>query len=598
MVIPLNSFKKAFGKFFKDLKTNRNKRLSLILIVGLIAISTLLVMRFTAPEIEKVDYTEAIEIITSDKVEEVTIDQSSYTLSFKDVDGKEYSSVYIKGYEEKLIDTLENSDVKTKINPIETPSFISNLILAIAPVIIIVVFLLFIMGGLGNLKKEQTVLERPKTRLKDVAGVDEAVEDMKEIVDYLQNPEPYKRLTAKPPSGVLLVGPPGTGKTLLARAIAGEANVPFFQTTGADFVEMFAGVGPKRVRELFKKAKKSGKAVIFIDEIDAIGRQRNQGRADAVTREMDSTLTTLLTEIDGFEKNDIIVIGATNLPESLDPALSRRLHKVVNVPLPDSKGRAEILKIHSKNRPFSQDINWDRVSKQTIGFSGAQLSLIVDEACLIATKRNAEIVEERDLIESAVTLHVGKERKSAVMTDYDKSVTAYHEAGHAIVAQAIESAMKPSYVTIIPRGQSGGHTRFDNSENNYFTKNEFQAQLAASMGGRAAEIIKYGKDGFTQGAGGDIKAATSLAIEAITYYGMGSQLYYLDKKALELGTNVSEKVYSEVETLISDALQKAITILRENNKVLELLKDSLLSSETLDGEELQEILKKVKVFKK
>lgn len=508
-----------------------------------------------------------------------------------DFDGKaDIYTTYPRDFEERLVDILLEREFNWEVIA-RTPGAWTNLI-GILPALLIVGLLGWLLFGQGLVGRAGRSLGvRPTERFEDVQGVEEAVESVREIVGFLKDPTPFERMGAKTPKGVLLVGPPGTGKTLLARAIAGEAEVPFFVSSGSEFSDMFVGAGSKKVRKLFKEARKSGPAIVFIDEIDSIGRKRSEspdsGGSSAVLREQDSILTTLLTELDGFEKSNVIVIGATNLPDALDPALLRRLHRRVEVPLPDIKGREEILKLHAKGRPFSENVNWKNVAKHTTGFSGADLELVVDEACLLASKQpEAKEVVESDLLNAAIGLHMGVERKSAVLTKFDREVTAWHEAGHAIVGFGIKDATPPNYVTIIPRGESGGHTRFDNSENKFITKSEVLARIAISMGGRAAEMIAYGPNGFTQGAGSDISVATDLATSYVTQYGMGSRLSKVDKETTRVGTNVGAKVDEEVESILREGLNLATKILKVNSTQLELLKNSLLEKETLEGDEL------------
>ena len=581
-----------------DTPKNKNLKLLISLVILIVGLIVLIINNFflnKPPNREEINFNVAIEKIETGSITQATLNQTGYTLILETEDGTEFITNTIRGYEEKLVDLLSENSIplevgpgpQNKFNPLET-------LISFIPLIVIVGVLLYFMGGMSNFKGSKMITSIPETKLENIAGSKEAVESASEIIEYLKDDTKYKKLNAKPPQGVLLVGPPGTGKTLLARAIAGEAGIPFFSVTGSTFSDKFVGMGASKIRKLFTEAKKHKEAIIFIDEIESLGRSRGGGEGDSkndpISRELDSMLTTLLTEIDGFEENNIIVIGATNLPQLLDPALKRRLHKTIEVPLPDIQGREQILKLHAKKHPTNPEIDWNKIAKQTTGFSGADLKLIVEDAALIATKQNADQIEEADLLEASVTLHVGKERKSAVITDFDREVTAWHEAGHTVVASKLPHALNPTYVTIIPRGVSGGHTRFDSPQENFTTKQQILHQLAVGMGGRAAEIIAYGENGYTQGASGDIEACTNQALAYVTQYGMGTRLSKISEETLRVGTNLANDVNNEVEKLLKEALKLATKTLTEHSMLLEKLKNELVVNETIEGSTLDEIL--------
>ena len=445
----------------------------------------------------------------------------------------------------------------------------------------------------------------------DVAGVEEAKDDLQEIVEFLKDPSKFQRLGGKIPKGALLVGPPGTGKTLLARAIAGEANVPFFTISGSDFVEMFVGVGASRVRDMFDQAKKNAPCIIFIDEIDAVGRHRGAGLGGG-NDEREQTLNQLLVEMDGFETNEgIILIAATNRPDVLDPALLRpgRFDRQVVVPNPDIIGREKILKVHTRKVPMSSDVDIRTVARGTPGFSGADLANIVNEAALLAARRGKRMVTNTEFEDAKDKVMMGPERRSMVMTDDDKKLTAYHEAGHALVSINLESSDPIHKATIIPRGRALGMVmRLPERDQISITREKMYANLAVAMGGRIAEEIIFGHDKVTSGASSDIQQATQLARAMVMQYGMSDKLGFLsygdNEEEVFLGRsvarqqNMSEDIHklvdAEVRTIVDESYAKAEKILKDKEKDLHTIAQGLLEYETLTGDEINDLLGGVK----
>ncbi len=443
-----------------------------------------------------------------------------------------------------------------------------------------------------------------KVTFQDVAGIEEAKEELSEIVEFLKEPKKYTRLGGRIPKGVLLMGPPGTGKTLLARAIAGEAGVPFFSISGSDFVEMFVGVGASRVRDLFVQGKKNAPCIIFIDEIDAVGRHRGAGLGGGHD-EREQTLNQLLVEMDGFESNEgVILISATNRPDVLDPALLRpgRFDRQVVVYLPDIKGREKILQVHMKKSPIGPDVTPLVLAKGTPGFSGADLENLVNEAALYAAKRNKEKVEMIDFEDAKDKVYMGLERKSKVIKDEDKKTTAYHEGGHALVARFLPDTDPVNKITIIPRGRAAGVTWFLPEERDFRYKDQLESQLAIAFGGRAAEEIVYNR--FSTGASNDIKQATDLAQQMVRAWGMSDVLgplsYAKNEEQIFLGREISQhrdysedtakKIDEEINSLIKKSYERAKQILNENLDVLHKLAEMLLEKETVMGKELDELI--------
>ena len=449
--------------------------------------------------------------------------------------------------------------------------------------------------------------EKNKVNFKDIAGSDEAKQDLQEVVEFLKFPKKFANVGAKIPKGVLLVGPPGTGKTMLSRAVAGEANVPFFSISGSEFVEMFVGVGASRVRDLFAKAKKNSPCIIFIDEIDAVGRRRGSGMGGGHD-EREQTLNQILVEMDGFEQGqNVIVLAATNRADVLDPALLRpgRFDRRVNIGLPDRKDREAILKVHFEKKPLGKAVDLDALAAKTAGSSGADLANIANESAIIAARNNRHEINNADVTEAFERVAIGPERKSKVMTDADKRVTAYHEAGHALVGHVLPDSDPVHKVTIIPRGGTGGVTWFIPPEDRVFVSLvQFKDMLARGLGGRIAEEIILGPDKITTGAGSDLPNAASLARDMIVNQGMGSkklrnQVFKADEGIMmerimherEYSDETAKLIDDEVESLITEAANRARAVIKANMKYLEALKDHLLEKETVDAEEVATVLK-------
>jgi len=484
------------------------------------------------------------------------------------------------------------------------------------PVIIIVGVLLFMLRsaqgqgnqalGFGKSSARLYGNEKETVKFKDVAGNEEAKTDLEEVVEFLKYPKKFETVGAKIPKGVLLVGPPGTGKTMMARAVAGEANVPFFSISGSEFVEMFVGVGASRVRDLFSKAKKNAPCIIFIDEIDAVGRKRGSGMGGGHD-EREQTLNQILVEMDGFEQGqNVIVLAATNRMDVLDPALLRpgRFDRRVGIGLPDRKDRLEILKVHFAKKPLNKSVDLDALAAKTAGSSGADLANIANEAAIIAARANRNVITNDDVTNAFEKVAIGPERKSKVMNEKEKELTAYHEAGHAVVGHTLPDSDMVHKVTIIPRGGTGGVTWFIPPEDkSYHSIIEYKDVLARMLGGRIAEEIIYGPDRVTTGAGNDLQKAAELAREMIVNQGMGKKLrdqVFHVEDGMMMERLVHERQYSddtakiideEVESLITEAANRARTVLKKNKAFLEKLKNALLEKETVEADEVLEILK-------
>lgn len=517
-----------------------------------------------------------------------------------------------------LADRLASEGVDVKIRPRESGGLISYLLTSILPIILLVVLWFYVMRQMQGGGKGGGALSFGKSRAKlltehqgritfdDVAGIEEAKEELYEIVDFLKNPNKFQALGGRIPKGALLVGPPGTGKTLLARAIAGEANVPFFSISGSDFVEMFVGVGASRVRDMFEQAKKNAPCIIFIDEIDAVGRHRGVGMGGG-NDEREQTLNQLLVEMDGFESNDgIILIAATNRPDVLDPALLRpgRFDRQVTVPNPDINGREEILKVHMKKIVMAPNINLKALSRGTPGFSGADLANLVNEAALLAARQNKRMVTNEDFESAKDKVMMGSERRSMAMTEDEKKLTAYHEAGHALVGIFIEGNDPLHKVTIIPRGRALGVTmNLPERDKWSIKKNELEARLAMMYGGRVAEQIIFGADNVTTGASNDIQQATNMARSMVTLYGMSDKLGRVRYKGSDnggyIGMSAQDGDYSEetrreidqeVKRITDNAEMRALKVLTDNIHHLHHVAEALLEYESLSGNDVQKII--------
>ena len=516
----------------------------------------------------------------------------------------------------------QDADVELVVTPPSaTGDILWNLAIIIVPLVIIIAFFMMMMRqaqgqnsqamGFGKSKAKLYGNDKEKVTFADIAGNDSAKQDLEEVVDFLKNPKKYESLGAKIPKGVLLVGNPGTGKTMLARAVAGEANVPFFSISGSEFVEMFVGVGASRVRDLFQKAKKNAPAIIFIDEIDAVGRRRGSGMGGGHD-EREQTLNQILVEMDGFEiGTTVIVLAATNRADVLDPALLRpgRFDRRTNITLPERKDREAILTVHFKGKPVDKDVNLDALAAKTAGSSGADLANIANEAAIVAARRNSEKISNADLTEAFEKVAIGPERKTKIMNEAERRMTAYHEAGHAIVGHVLPDSDPVHKVTIIPRGRTGGVTWFLPPEDRSYTSViEFKDILARALGGRIAEKIIYGADRVPTGAGSDLRKATEIARDMVIEQGMGTELrdqvfhednggMVFDKMAHErpYSNETARKIDEEVATLVREAANRAEAVITANRKGLDALADALLEEETIEESRVAEILKGAKL---
>ena len=523
------------------------------------------------------------------------------------------SSIYEQGL---------NKDAKVEVvnkPQSNTGAIFWNLATIFIPIILIGAFFLYMLRqaqgqsnqamGFGKAKAKLYGSDKEKIRFDDIAGNDSAKQDLEEVVDFLKHPKKYQQLGAKIPKGVLLVGSPGTGKTMLARAVAGEASVPFFSISGSEFVEMFVGVGASRVRDLFTKAKKNAPCIIFIDEIDAVGRKRGSGMGGGHD-EREQTLNQILVEMDGFEKDaNVIVLAATNRADVLDPALLRpgRFDRRTNIMLPERRDREAILKVHFKNKPVDNTVDLDKLAAKTAGSSGADLANIANEAAIVAARNNRKAINNSDLTEAFEKVAIGPERKTKVMSEAEKRLTAYHEGGHALVGHVLPDSDPVHKVTIIPRGGTGGVTWFLPPEDKSYTNvYEFKDILARALGGRVTEKVVYGDDGITTGAGSDLRNATDIARDMVIEQGMGKalrdQVFHEDSGGMMFDKMTRERPYSEataqvidkeVEALMQEASRRAEAVIGDthNRKVLDKLVDALLEKETLDESEALAILK-------
>lgn len=559
-----------------------------------------------------ISYTSFMQHVQQDEIKQVTIVDN--VISGKLKDGKEFSTVAPN--DSKLVEKLEAKKVDIKAELPPQPPWWMSILSSILPMLIIVGlwFMLMNQGGAGggkvmNFGKSRARRydeEKLKITFKDVAGADEAKQELEEVVEFLKHPQKYNDLGAKIPKGVLLYGPPGTGKTLLAKAVAGEAGVPFFSISGSDFVEMFVGVGASRVRDLFDQAKKSAPCIVFIDEIDAVGRQRGAGLGGGHD-EREQTLNQLLVEMDGFSANEgIIMIAATNRPDILDPALLRpgRFDRQIVVDRPDIKGRTEILKVHVKGKPIGQDVNLDVIAQRTPGFTGADLSNLVNEAALLTARKDKKAINMPEMEEAAERVIMGPERKSRVISDKEKRLTAYHEGGHTIVGMLLEHTDPVHKVTIIPRGRAGGYTLSLPKEDKYYaTRSEMLDELKVLLGGRVAEALVLKE--ISSGASNDLQRATQLARQMICEYGMSENIgpvtFGHRQDQVFLGRDIArDKDYSEevaaeidkeVRFFMEDAYAATEKLLSDNIDKLHVIATALMEKETLEEEEINQLVK-------
>ncbi|MBG6108813.1 ATP-dependent zinc metalloprotease FtsH [Frigoribacterium sp. CG_9.8] len=540
------------------------------------------------------------------------------TLATAGADGKQVQFYYATARGADIVKAVDASGTKFD-DQVDKGNWLSSLLGLVIPFIIIGLIFWFLLSSMqgggskvmqfGKSKAKLVSKESPKVTFADVAGADEAIEELEEIKDFLKDPAKFLAVGARIPKGVLLYGPPGTGKTLLARAVAGEANVPFYAISGSDFVEMFVGVGASRVRDLFSQAKENSPAIIFVDEIDAVGRHRGSGMGGGHD-EREQTLNQLLVEMDGFDvKTNVILIAATNRPDILDPALLRpgRFDRQIGVDAPDLLGRKKILEVHGKGKPLAAGVDLEVLARKTPGFTGADLANVLNEAALLTARSNAQLIDNRALDEAVDRVMAGPQRRSRVMRDHEKLITAYHEGGHALVATAMRNTDPVTKVTILPRGRALGYTMVLPLEDRYsISRNELLDQLAYAMGGRVAEEVVFHDP--TTGASNDIEKATSTARKMVTEFGMSSNIgsvklgsgsgeMFLGRdmgSQRDYSERLSEQVDAEVRTLIENAHNEAWEVLNENRDILDKLATALLEKETLDHTELAEIFKDVK----
>ncbi len=591
------------------------KNLVLWVIIAIVLMSVFNNFTSTQHKSQTLAYSEFLKDVRNGGVKSVTI--SGRAIEGATIGGQKFST-YSPGDDRLVSDLIENK-VEIVAGPPEKPSILMNILINWFPLFVLIGLWVFFMrqmqgggGGRGALsfgKSRARMLseDQVKVTFADVAGVEEAKEEVSEMVDFLRDPSKFQKLGGKIPRGVLMVGPPGTGKTLLARAIAGEAKVPFFTISGSDFVEMFVGVGASRVRDMFEQAKKHAPCIIFIDEIDAVGRHRGAGLGGGHD-EREQTLNQLLVEMDGFEGNEgVIVIAATNRPDVLDPALLRpgRFDRQVVVPLPDVRGREHILKVHMRKVAMGEDANASVIARGTPGFSGADLANLVNEAALFAARANKRFVDMADMEKAKDKIMMGAERRSMVMSEEEKRLTAYHEAGHAIVGRLVPSHDPVYKVSIIPRGRALGVTMFLPEDDRYsFSKEHLESQISSLFGGRIAEEIVFGKESVTTGASNDIKRATEIARNMVTKWGLSERLgpltYSEEEEEVFLGHSVAKHksvsdetahaIDEEIRSLIDRNYSRAKFLVSENLSKLHLMAEALIKYETIDAGQIDDIM--------
>jgi cell division protease FtsH len=591
------------------------------IILGVVAVLSLLQFGITGNDYKEVDTSVMVEKIRDGEVKSIVFDGGDDSMRAELTDGSKIQALYLGAQGSRLVNEIESQDGDASYNvEISKPSFLGSLLITLLPFVLIVVIFLFLMnqvqggGGrvmqFGKSKAKLISKDMPKTTFSDVAGADEAIEELGEIKEFLQEPAKFQAVGAKIPKGVLLYGPPGTGKTLLARAVAGEAGVPFYTISGSDFVEMFVGVGASRVRDLFNQAKENAPAIVFIDEIDAVGRHRGAGLGGGHD-EREQTLNQLLVEMDGFDvRGGVILIAATNRPDVLDPALLRpgRFDRMIGVGAPNIEGRHKILQVHSRGKPMAEDVDLAGVARRTPGFTGADLANVLNEAALLTARGNARLIDNRALDEAIDRVSMGPQRRSHLMTEREKTMTAYHEGGHALVAAALPGTDPVTKVTILPRGRALGYTQIlPEQDKSSQARSELLNQLSFALGGLAAEQLIFHDP--TTGATNDIEKATKLARAMVTSYGMSERLGAV-KLGEETGEpflgrdighqrNYSEEIAAiideEVNALLTNAHQEAFDILNENRDVLDNLVLALLEHETLDRAEVEELFTPLRV---
>ncbi|MBL1378257.1 ATP-dependent zinc metalloprotease FtsH [Zobellella iuensis] len=591
------------------------KNLILWLVIAVVLMSVFQSFSPSEPSGRQTDYTTFVQEVAQGQIREVRMDGK--TINGVKRSGDRFTTI-MPSEDPQLLNDLLNNNVRVVGEKPEEPSLLTSIFISWFPMLLLIGVWIFFMrqmqggGGKGAMtfgKSRARLMseDQVKTTFADVAGCDEAKEDVKELVDYLRDPSRFQKLGGRIPTGILLVGPPGTGKTLLAKAIAGEAKVPFFTISGSDFVEMFVGVGASRVRDMFEQAKKSAPCIVFIDEIDAVGRQRGAGLGGGHD-EREQTLNQMLVEMDGFEGNEgVIVIAATNRPDVLDPALLRpgRFDRQVVVGLPDVRGREQILKVHMRRVPLADDVNASVIARGTPGFSGADLANLVNEAALFAARSARRLVSMEEFEKAKDKIMMGAERRSMVMSESEKEMTAYHEAGHAIVGRVVPEHDPVYKVSIIPRGRALGVTMYLPEQDRFsYSKQHLESMISSLYGGRLAEEIIYGFDKVTTGASNDIERATEIAHKMVTQWGLSEKLgplLYADEegevflgrtaaKVKHMSDETAKAIDAEVKDVIERNFQRAKQILMDNIDVLHAMKDALMKYETIDAKQIDDLM--------
>jgi cell division protease FtsH len=592
----------AAGQPTPFLQNRRNQIIAAILALGILLTLPLFGMGGTSTNSKQLS-----DVLTSlptgqfegHKITKATIDDDNRVVQLTLDDGNVVDSSYPSQFGTELVDDLQAAHIPFTTEPVKKASPIGAVAAMFLPVLLIIGFFVWMskkgamgMQGTSNAKAftatKAELPEPPSARFDDVVGCDEAVEELSEIVSFLHDPTHFDAAGAHMPRGFLLVGPPGTGKTLLARAVAGEAGVPFYSAAGSDFSEMFVGVGAARVRDLFAKAKKTG-GIVFLDEIDSVGRARNGNAPGGGSNdERESTLNALLVEMDGFSKEtNVVIVAATNRPDILDPALTRagRFDRQVVVAPPDRRGRTRLLDLYAKDRQMGPDVDFVALARRTPGLTGADICNLVNQAALEAARGKRGVIQSSDFDEALATVMMGRARKSAVVTDRDREVTAWHEAGHTVAALVLPHANDPVQVTIVPRGPAGGVTWMGGDDHAFLTRSQAKSQLVVALGGRAAEELLLDGD-FTQGASGDLQSATNLATQMVTKWGMSDLgLVAMDHDRIMFGTT-GDRVHAEIDCMLQDALIGARTVLAEHRALFDAVVRELLDEDTVDLERL------------
>ena len=599
------------------------KNLILWLVIAVVLMSVFQSFSPNTANEQQMDYTRFITDVRQGQIRDANVDRNGVITGEKR-SGELYTTTIPGGYDRDLINDLVKQGVRAQGKLPEETSFLTTIFVSWFPMILLIGVWIFFMrqmqggGGKGAMsfgksKARQLGEEQIKTTFADVAGCDEAKEEVAELVDYLKEPTRFQKLGGRIPSGILLVGQPGTGKTLLAKAIAGEAKVPFFTISGSDFVEMFVGVGASRVRDMFEQAKKSAPCIIFIDEIDAVGRQRGAGLGGGHD-EREQTLNQMLVEMDGFEGNEgVIVIAATNRPDVLDPALLRpgRFDRQVTVGLPDIRGREQILKVHMRKVPLGDDVKASVIARGTPGFSGADLANLVNEAALWAARTSRRVVSMHEFDKAKDKIMMGSERKSMVMSESEKEMTAYHEAGHAIVGRLVPDHDPVYKVSIIPRGRALGVTMYLPEQDRFsHSKQHLESNISSLYGGRIAEDVIYGSDKVSTGASNDIERATNIARKMVTQWGlsdMGPMLFAEEEgevflgrtsaKSLHMSDETAKSIDEEIKLVIDRNYQRAEKMIKDNLDVLHAMKDALMKYETIDALQIDDLMARTEVRK-